>query len=297
MKIEEVKGSIVAIVTPMLKNGDIDSGAFTALMQWHADCGTAGIVVAGTTGESPTLTMAENQKLIAQAVKWSKGNMPIIGGVGANSTAEAISLTQQAAADGADAGLSVVPYYNRPPQEGLLRHFTEIAECSDLPIILYDVPKRCAASLQDDTVLRLAEHPNICGIKDATGDIERLRRLKSAAPDNFLFYSGDDGTAADYMLAGGHGVISVTANIAPDKMQKMSEAAISGDEAATRESDAVLRAFHSAQSAQSNPIPVKWALAEEGRIGHALRLPLVELAQQHQATVHDAAEQCRKEGS
>ena len=294
MNFTDVKGSIVAVVTPMHEDGGLDGGAFRALLEWHIEMGTQAVVVAGTTGESPTLTLAENRKLIADAVQWSGGRIPIIGGVGANSTAEAVILTRQAAEDGAAAGLSVVPYYNRPEQEGMLRHFSAAADASDMPVILYDVPKRCGASLQNSTIARLAAHPNIIGIKDATGDLPRLREQQKTAPPDFLFYSGDDNTAADYMLSGGGGVISVTANIAPRQMQRMAAAAVAGDEDSARKLDAALRPFHTAQSAQSNPIPVKWALADDGRIGAALRLPLSPLAEEYHSAVRDAATHARE---
>lgn len=290
-----IKGSIVALVTPMQAGGEVDTSAFNALLDWHLTMQTQAVVVAGTTGESPTLTISENQQLIAQAVKWSNGRMPIIGGVGANSTAEAIALTRQAAADGADAGLSVIPYYNRPPQEGLFRHFSAIADAADIPIILYDVPKRCGVTFATDTLIRLAAHPRIVGIKDATGDLSHVTEYRRALPENFLLYSGNDDTAANYILAGGDGVISVTANIAPQQMQRMAMAAVAGDETTARRLDAPLQFFHAAQSAESSPIPVKWALADEGRINSAIRLPLTPLASQHHPTVRDAVARSKQE--
>ena len=296
-----IRGSIVALVTPMLKNGDIDEGAFKALLEWHMMMRTNAILIAGTTGESPTLTLDENCRLIAEAVKCSAGcsagRIPIIGGVGANSTAEAIILTQQAAADGADAGLSVIPYYNKPTQEGLFRHFSAIADSSEMPIILYDVPKRCITTFADETLQRLAAHPRIIGIKDASGDISRFRRLRDILPPDFMFYSGDDGSCTDYLLSGGHGVISVTANIAPQQMSDMAAAAMDGDEAQARQIDALLRPLHSAQSVESNPIPIKWALAEDGRISPSIRLPLTPLAGVYHDTVRSAVNHSRTEKS
>ena len=289
-----VRGSIVAVVTPMRENGDIDEGAFKDILEWHAENGTAAVVVGGTTGESPTLSIAENQRLIAAAVKQIGAKTPIIGGVGANSTAEAVALTKQAAADGAAAGLSVVPYYNRPPQEGLFAHFSAVADCCDLPILLYDVPKRCAAGLEIGTIARLSSHPNIVGIKDATGDIPRFAKMRAATKEPFLFYSGDDSTAADYVLAGGDGVISVTANIAPRRMTDMVGAALSGDEDAARRADEPLRAFHSAQSVESNPIPVKWALADAGKIPPGIRPPLIQLSEKYHDIVRDAVYHTQK---
>lgn len=293
MNFAELKGSVVAIVTPMREDGALDEDAFRALLAWHLEMGTRAVLVAGTTGESPTLTHAENRKLIADAVQWSGGRLPILGGVGANSTAEAVSLTRHAAEDGATAGVSVVPYYNRPEQEGLFQHFSAVADASDMPIILYDVPKRCGASLENSTVARLAEHPNIIGIKDATGNFTRLAEQQKTTPPDFLLFSGDDNTAANYILSGGGGVMSVTANIAPRQMQRMAAAALDGNEDEARRLDAELHPFHSAQSLQSNPIPVKWALADEGRIGHALRLPLSPLAPEYHAAVREAANRAR----
>ena len=288
-------GSVVAIVTPMRADGGVDDGAFVNLLDWHLRSGTKAVLVAGTTGESPALTLDENRRLIADAAKWSGGRMPIVGGVGANATAEAVALARHAAEDGADAGLSVVPYYNKPTQEGLYRHFSAVADASDLPIILYDVPKRCVATFATDTLERLAAHPNIVGIKDATGDIARLAEHRQRLPEDFLFYSGDDGTAMDYILGGGGGVMSVTANIAPAAMQAAAEAAIAGDADSARRLDAPLRAFHEAQSAESNPIPVKWALAESGRIAPALRLPLTPLSSQYHQAVREAMNSCPRE--
>ena len=290
-----IRGSIVALVTPMLKNGEIDEGAFKALLDWHIAMGSAAAVIAGTTGESPTLTLEENRRLTADAVKCSNGRMPIIGGVGANATAEAVALTKQAAEDGADAGLSVIPYYNRPTQEGLFRHFSAVADASNLPIILYDVPKRCGTTFETATLVRLSEHQNIIGLKDATGDLRRLHEHRKKLPDNFLLYSGDDGTAADYISGGGNGVISVSANIAPKRMSDMCRAALDGDKEKARHLDSTLRAMHTAQGAESNPIPIKWALSEEGRIGPALRLPLTPLSERHHNTVRAAVNNSRQE--
>ena len=291
----KVRGSIVALVTPMLKNGDIDEGAFKALLEWHIEMGTSGVVIAGTTGESPTLTLEENMRLTAEAVKCSRGRIPIIGGVGANSTSEAIELTKRAHEDGADGGLSVIPYYNRPTQEGLYRHFTTIADSSELPIILYDVPKRCVTTFETGTLVKLSSHERIVGLKDATGDLRRLKEHREKLPSDFLLYSGDDGTSADYICGGGDGVISVTANIAPKRMSEMIKAALSGDTKRTRKLDSTLRGMHTAQGLESNPIPIKWALSEEGRIGPALRLPLTPLSERHYAALRGAVNNSRQE--
>ena len=289
-----IKGSIVAIVTPMRVDGSIDEDSFAALIEWHIDAGTSAILVAGTTGESPTLSIDEHQNLIAQAVHLSDNRIPIIAGVGANSTTEACELTQHAAADGATAGLSVIPYYNKPTQEGLFRHFSAIADCSDMPVILYDVPSRCITTFDITTLERLAAHPRIIGIKDATGDNARAQAQRKALPDDFLLYSGDDKTCADFMLNGGDGVISVTANIAPDAMRKMTQAALDGNSSLAHEIDSSMQPFHKAQAAQSNPIPVKWALADSGRIDGGIRLPLVSLETQYHETVRQAAQQSQQ---
>lgn len=296
MMVEKFSGCSVAIVTPMRDDGAIDNAAFADLLRWHIAETTDCVVVAGTTGESPTLAVAEHQTLIARAAQIANAQIPIIAGVGANATAEAVSLTQRAAADGADAGLSVVPYYNKPTQEGLYRHFAAIAASSDLPLILYDIPGRCVVGLADQTVTRLARDcPTIIGIKDATADTSRVATLRAALTaagrDDFLLLSGDDATTADFILAGGDGVISVTANIAPRKMRAMVAAARAGDADAARALDADLRAFHSAQSVEVNPIPVKAALAQMGKIAGgdgSIRLPLHKLSAQYTDVVNNA---------
>lgn len=282
-------GSIVAVVTPMAADGAVDNGALRDVLEWHIASGTEGIVVAGTTGESPTLSVDEHQQLIADAVRIVGGRVPVIAGVGANSTAEAVNLTRRAKADGADAGLSVVPYYNKPEQEGLYRHFCQIADSCDLPVYLYDVPGRCACGFADDTLLRLSSHGNIAGLKDATGDVAVGKRRMELLPDDFVMLGGDDKTACAFMLAGGDGVISVTANIAPAMMRKMTDAARKGDKDAADDADKPLAAFHLAQSVQVNPIPVKFALADIGKIPPGIRLPLTPLAADYHAKVRDAA--------
>lgn len=292
-------GSIVAVVTPMAAGGAVDNGALRALLEWHVASGSEGVVVAGTTGESPTLSVDEHHKLIADAVNIVNGRIPVIAGVGANSTAEAVNLTRRAKADGADAGLSVVPYYNKPEQEGLYRHFCQIADACDMPVYLYDVPGRCACGFADDTLLRLAAHGNIAGLKDATGDVAVGKRRMAMLPDEFIMLGGDDKTACAFMLAGGDGVISVTANVAPAMMRKMTDAARNANKAedgggedakmAAMAADEPLAAFHLAQSAQVNPIPVKFALADIGRIPPGIRLPLTPLADAYHAKVRAAA--------
>jgi 4-hydroxy-tetrahydrodipicolinate synthase len=283
-------GSIVAIVTPMQEGGELDLAALSRLIEFHIANGTAGIVIVGTTGESPTVGFDEHCRLIKAAVEAVRGRIPVIAGTGANSTAEAIELTAYAKEAGASSCLSVVPYYNKPTQEGLYRHFRAIAERVDLPLILYNVPGRTAADLATDTVLRLAEVPGIAGIKDATSDmtrhIELLRRLPEGR--SFALYSGNDDTALPYILLGGHGVISVTANVAPRLMADMCKAALAGDIATARRLNNRLMPLNTRLFVEANPIPVKWALAAMGLIQPALRLPLVPLSEPQHATVRAA---------
>jgi 4-hydroxy-tetrahydrodipicolinate synthase len=283
-------GSIVAIVTPMQEGGELDLAALSRLIEFHIANGTAGIVIVGTTGESPTVGFDEHCRLIKSTVEAVRGRIPVIAGTGANSTAEAIELTAYAKEAGATSCLSVVPYYNKPTQEGLYRHFRTIAERVDLPLILYNVPGRTAADLATDTVLRLAEVPGIAGIKDATSDmtrhIELLRRLPEGR--NFALYSGNDDTALPYILLGGHGVISVTANVAPRLVADMCKAALAGDLATARRLNNRLMPLNTRLFVEANPIPVKWALAAMGLIQPALRLPLVPLSEPQHATVRAA---------
>ena len=283
-----ITGSLVAIVTPMHEDGRLDLGAFRKLIDWHVEEGTDGIVVVGTTGESPTVNFDEHKELIRIAVQHSRGRIPIIAGTGGNSTAEAIELTDSAKTAGATACLSVVPYYNKPTQEGLYLHFSKIAETVDLPMILYNVPGRTVADMQTDTVLRLAQVPGIIGIKEATANIERNTDLIRRAPRNFAVYSGDDATCLALMLMGGHGVISVTANVAPKLMHQMCAAALVGDVKKARELNFRLFPLHQKLFVEANPIPVKWALAEMGRIEHGLRLPLSPMAEKFHQTVREA---------
>src|SRR3982750_843772 len=259
-----ITGSLVAIVTPMHDEGALDLERFRELIDWHAAEGTDGIVVAGTTGESPTVDVDEHKELIRVAVAHAQGGIPVIAGTGANSTAEAIELTESAKKAGATACLSVVPYYNKPTQEGLYRHFRKIAETVDLPMILYNVPARTVADLQNDTVLRLAQVPGIIGIKDATANIERGCDLMRRVPRNFAIYSGEDSTALALILLGGHGVISVTANVAPKLMHQMCAAALVADVKKARDLNLRLLPLHQRLFVEANPIPVKWALAQMG---------------------------------
>ncbi|HEY2966981.1 MAG TPA: 4-hydroxy-tetrahydrodipicolinate synthase [Casimicrobiaceae bacterium] len=287
-----LKGSLVAIVTPMQAGGALDLRGFAKLLDFHVTSGTSGIVVVGTTGESPTVDVEEHCLLIKTAVEHAAGRIPVIAGTGANATAEAIELTRYAKEVGAAFALSVVPYYNKPTQEGLYRHFRTIAEKVDLPLIMYNVPSRTVADLANDTVLRLAEVPGIVGIKDATGDLARgselIRSLPAAGKADFAVYSGDDITALPLMLMGGHGVISVTANVAPKLMAEMCAVALAGDIARARAANDRLLPLHRKLFVEANPIPVKWALAEMGLINGELRLPLTPLATQYHETVRAA---------
>jgi 4-hydroxy-tetrahydrodipicolinate synthase len=283
-----ITGSLVAIVTPMRKDGRLDLDAFKKLIDWHVAEGTDGIVVVGTTGESPTVNVDEHKELIRVAVQHSRGRIPIIAGTGGNSTAEAIELTESAKKAGATACLSVVPYYNKPTQEGLYRHFRKIAETVDLPMILYNVPGRTVADLQNDTVLRLAQVPGVIGIKDATSNIERGTDLVKRLPRSFALYSGEDATALALILLGGHGVISVTANVAPKLMHQMCAAALVGDVKKARELNLQLLPLHQRLFVEANPIPVKWALAEMGMIEYGLRLPLSPMSQRFEQTLREA---------
>lgn len=281
-------GSLVAIVTPMLDDGRLDIARFKALIDWHIAEGTDGVVVVGTTGESPTVGFDEHKELIHVAVAHAAGRIPIVAGTGANSTAEAIELTESAKRAGAAACLSVVPYYNKPTQEGLYRHFRTIAEAVDIPNILYNVPGRTVADLANDTALRLAQIPNVVGIKDATGNIERGTDLVKRAPKGFAVYSGDDASGLALILLGGQGVISVTANVAPRAMHEMCAAALAGDVARAREINFKLLGLHRHLFVEANPIPVKWGVQQLGLIEGGIRLPLTPLSVQHHDLVREA---------
>ena len=282
-------GSIVAIVTPMQPGGDLDLPALRRLIDHHVANGTSGIVIVGTTGESPTVDVDEHRLLIRTAVEHAQGRIAVIAGTGANSTTEAVELTRYARDVGAKSCLSVVPYYNKPSQEGLYQHFRAVAEVG-LPVVLYNVPGRTVADLANDTVLRLAELPNVVGLKDATGDLVRHVDLITRLPrgKEFALYSGNDDTALPYILLGGHGVISVTANVAPRAMADLCSAALRGDVAAARAIHYRLMGLHTRLFVEANPIPVKWAAAELGLIQPALRLPLTPLAPQFHDTVRAA---------
>ena len=283
-------GSLVAIATPMQPGGALDLAAYRKLIDFHVASGTSAIVAVGTTGESPTVDFDEHCLLLKTAVEHAAQRIPVIAGTGANSTAEAIELTEYAKKIGADACLSVVPYYNKPTQEGLYRHYRTIAEKVGMPMLLYNVPGRTVADLANDTVLRLARIPAIVGIKDATSDLVRHVDLIKRLPREreFALYSGNDDTALAYMLLGGHGVISVTANVAPKLMSEMCAAARRGDLPTARAINERLMALHTKLFVEANPIPVKWALATMGLIQDELRLPLCSLSPQFQEVVRAA---------
>ena len=284
-------GSIVALVTPMQEDGSIDWNCLGKLIEWHIESGTNAIVAVGTTGESPTLDFDEHRKFTAKVIELSDGRITVIAGTGANSTKEAIELTRNACADGADGCLSVVPYYNKPPQEGLARHFEAVADESNKPIIVYNVPGRTIADLSDATLARLAKHPMICGVKDATGNIDRLKNQMSMIDsEGFCYLSGDDPSALDYMLAGGHGVISVAANIAPKMFSEMVFFARDGKKDEAQKLMDALSAFIALEAIDANPIPVKWAMHKAGKIGPGIRLPLVPLSESHQDAVAKSIE-------
>lgn len=273
-----IKGSLVALVTPMHEDGSLDWDRYRALIEFHIAQHTDGLVVVGTTGESPTVDFDEHTRLIQEAVKTVAGRIPVIAGTGANSTKEAIELTERAAQAGADACLLVAPYYNKPGQEGLYRHYRAVAEAVNVPQILYNVPGRTASDIANDTALRLAQIPNIVGIKDATGNLQRGTDLILRAPKDFAIYSGDDASGLALMLLGGHGVISVTSNVAPRLMHDLCVAAFAGKVEEARAINARLFALHDKLFVEANPIPVKWCVEQMGLIGPGIRLPLTPLS-------------------
>ena len=286
---QPITGSIPALVTPMLADGSVDYDTLRKLIDWHIAEGTDCIGVVGTTGESPTVNVEEHREIIRVSVEQAKGRVPIMAGCGANSTAEAIELAKFAKNVGADCQLQVVPYYNKPTQEGLYQHFKAIAEAvPDLPIILYNVPGRSVADMQHETVLRLAQVPGIVGIKEATGNIERAQWLIRDLPKEFAVYSGDDPTAVALMLCGGKGNVSVTANVAPRLMHELCVAAIAGDVKKAMEIQFKLMPVHKNLFVEANPIPVKWAMTRMGLCGGTLRLPMTELSKSQQPVVEAA---------
>ncbi len=286
-----MRGSLVALVTPMDADGAVDYPAVDRLIDWHVESGTSALVIAGTTGEAATLTREEHSELICHAARQAGGRIPIVAGTGSNSTAQTIALSQAVAESEIVAYLVVTPYYNKPTQEGMVRHFTAIANAVEQPLILYNVPGRTGVDLLPETVGRLAEHPRVKACKEATGEVERVGRLRELCGDEFALYSGDDATSRSFMLEGGDGVISVSANVAPVGMARMSTAALAGETADAERLDAPLSALHDALFVESNPIPVKWALHRMNRIATGIRLPLTWLSQPHQERVESAMAQ------
>ena len=289
---QTIQGSIVAIVTPMFEDGSADWKGLEKLVEWHIKQGTNSIVAVGTTGEASTLSMAEHTQVIKEIIRVANKRIPIIAGTGANSTHEAIELTKEAKELGADAALLVTPYYNKPTQEGLFQHYKAIAAAADLPLILYNVPGRTGVDMLNETVIRLADIPQIVGIKDATGDVPRgIELLKGLEGKNMTVYSGDDATAYQLMEHGAKGNISVTANVAPKEMSGICAAALAGDHAKAAELNDQVANLHNILFCESNPIPVKWALHDMGLISTGIRLPLTTLAEQYRAPLHEALEQ------
>ncbi|MFT4021292.1 MAG: 4-hydroxy-tetrahydrodipicolinate synthase [Acinetobacter sp.] len=284
---QTIQGSIVALVTPMFEDGSVDWKGLEKLVEWHVEQGTNAIVAVGTTGEPSTLSMAEHTQVIKEVVRVVNKRIPVIAGTGANSTHEAIELTKDAQALGADAVLSVTPYYNKPTQEGLYQHFKAIAEAVDLPIILYNVPGRTGVDMLNETVVRLADIPNIIAVKDATGDTARGQQLIQALQGKMNVFSGDDETAAELISFGAKGNISVTANVAPNIMSKMCAAALQGNQELAQELNSKVANLNNILFCESNPIPVKWALYEMGLIETGIRLPLTPLAEQYRAPLRD----------
>lgn len=283
-----IVGSIVALVTPMHEDGSVDYDTLRRLIDWHVAEGTDCIGVVGTTGESPTVSVEEHCEVIRVAVEHARGRVPVMAGTGGNATHEAIELTRYAAKVGADCSLQVVPYYNKPSQEGLYRHFRAVAEAVDLPVVLYNVPSRTVADLQHDTVMRLAQVPGVVGIKEASGSVERAAWLIKHSPEGFAVYSGDDGSAVALMLLGGQGNVSVTANVAPRLMHEMCIAAIEGDARRATALHMRLLALHRQLFCEPSPAPAKWAMSQLGLCGPHLRLPLLPLGESGQALVRQA---------
>lgn len=282
------QGSMVALVTPMLENGDVDAASFEKLIDFHIENGTSAIVSMGTTGESATLDTPQHCAVIRQTVEYVNKRIPVIAGTGANSTTEAIELTQCAQEAGADACLLVTPYYNKPTQHGLVLHHQAIAEKVAIPQILYNVPGRTAVDMLPETIAELADVPNIIGVKEATGDLSRLSRILELCGDKMDVYSGDDATGTDFMLQGGKGVISVTTNVAPKAMAEMCKAALAGNAEKAHEINKPLQLLHERLFLEANPIPVKWALAEMGMMGLGIRLPLTVLSEEYHEPVREA---------
>jgi 4-hydroxy-tetrahydrodipicolinate synthase len=288
-----ITGSIVALVTPMREDGSIDADALRRLIDWHVAEGTQCIGVVGTTGESPTVSVDEHCEIIRIAVEHAAGRIPVMAGAGGNSTAEAIELSRYALKVGADCTLSVVPYYNKPSQEGIYRHFKAVAEAVDIPMVVYNVPSRTVADMHADTALRLAQVPGIVGIKEATGDIARASDILRRAPPGFAVYSGNDDSAVALMLLGGHGSVSVTANVAPRAVQAICAAALAGDARTATRLQFELFSLHQALFVEPSPAPTKWALEQLGRCGRTVRLPITPLSEAGQAVVAAAMREAR----
>ena len=283
-----ISGSLVALITPMKNQGEVDFAALENLIEWHISSGTSAIVSVGTTGESATLSKAENVEVVAKTIAFTKGRVPVIAGTGSNATAEAIEMTIEAEKLGADASLQVVPYYNKPEQDGMFAHFKAIADAISMPHILYNVPGRTVADMSNETVLRLAEIENIVGIKDATGDMAKGKQLLAQVPKEFSVYSGDDETALQLIAAGAKGDISVTANVAPAMMSEMIAAALRGDMQTAEAHNEKLMGLHSALFVESSPAPTKWALQQMGKLENVLRLPIIPLSPSGEAVVSKA---------
>lgn len=282
-----LKGSLVALITPMTDAGAVDWEAFEQLIQWHLEAGTHGIVPVGTTGESSTLSVTEHLEVVQRTVALVAGRIPVVAGTGANATAEAVHLTQEAASLGADACLVVTPYYNRPTQEGLYRHYEAIASSSSVPLVLYNVPPRTACDLLPETVARLAAIDNIIAIKEACGDPERVSAIRQLVADDFIVLSGEDAQTLRMMELGAVGTISVTANVLPEKMARFCQAFLDGDQESANSLDAELQPVHEVLFIESSPQPTKWALHEMGKIEKGIRLPLIELSEQHRPELID----------
>ncbi len=286
-------GSIVAIVTPMLEDGQIDHDGLRKLIDWHIEAGTDGIIPVGTTGETATLSIEEHLSVVETTVKQVNKRIPVIAGAGANNTAEAILLTKEAEKLGADMALSVVPYYNKPSQEGIFQHFKAIADATTIPLVVYNVPGRTVVDMSNETILRLAEIDNIVGVKEATGNIARACDLFKRAPKDFALYSGDDATALAFLLCGGHGIISVSANVAPKEFSAMCHAAIAGDIKTAREINDSLQSLHVDMFCESSPAPAKWALAKLGLCQETVRLPILPLTEKGQTCVLKAMQEAK----
>jgi len=275
------KGSLVALATPFDSNNRVDFASLKGLIDFHVNAGSDGLVIAGTTGEAATLTRAEHVELVAAAAEISDGRLPIVAGTGSNSTQQTIDLSLEVGKTGVDAYLIVVPYYNKPVQEGMIRHFTAIADAVDLPVMMYNVPGRTVADMQAETVARLAQHDNIFGIKEATGDIGRLKQIQALVDDEFMLYSGDDFTSLEFLQTGGHGIVTVCGNVVPAATAALCRLVAAGEHVEAKALDDTLQPLNDALFVESNPIPVKWALNQMGLIPPGLRLPLTEFAKQY----------------